>query len=209
MPNTEERNNYYPSAFNFITILIATLALYLSYQSYDLSKTQYKENHQLILKGQVTKNELDIKVEPTDNSKTFLMGNAFFPSFILSEDIQIQPNGGFRATKTIEQKIKEYISSTYPKEKNFIKIAEINMPIMIRTYYASKGNTYIDRSIYLINLTFIVSNEEFKEPTLIFNGLIFTKRLSDETKFSNNILDCMYDKSYNSCVKPTAKLKWV
>ena len=183
------------------------MALYLSYQSYDLSKTQYKENHQLILKGQVTENELDIKVEPTDNSKTFLMGNAFFPSFILNEDIQIQSNGSFRATKTIEQKIKEYISNTYPKEKYFIQIAEINMPIMIRTYYASKGNTYIDRSIYLINLTFIVSNEEFKEPTLIFNGIIFTKRLSDETKFLNNILDSMYDKSYNSCIKPTAKLK--
>jgi hypothetical protein len=206
LSRTEKRNKYHPSIFNIVTIVIATLALYLSYQSYDLSKIQYKENHQLILKGQVTKNELDIKVEPTDNSKTFLMGNVFFPSFILSKDIQIQSNGSFKATKTIEQKIKEYISNTHPKEKDYIQIAEINMPIMIRTYYASKGNTYIDRSIYLINLTFMVSNEEYKEPTLIFNGLIFTKRLSDEAEFTNDILDSMYDKNYDSCVKPTAKL---
>jgi hypothetical protein len=207
LSKTKEKNKYLPSIFNVITLVISSLALYLSYQSYDLSKKQYKENHQLILKGQVKKNELDIEVNPTDSSKTFLMGNVFFPSFIASKDIQIQPNGSFKEMKTIEKKIKDFFSNIYPREKGFVQIAEINIPIMIRTFYASNGNTYIDRSIYFINLTFVVSNEEYKDPELVFNGLVFVRRLSDEINFTLDILDSMYDKNYNSCIKPTAKLE--
>lgn len=207
MPEAEEKNTFYPLIFNFLAIAISAIALYFSYQSYTLSETQYKENHQLILKGQVNKDDLDIEVKPTDSSKTFLMGNVFFPSFILNQDLQIQPNGSFRGMKTIAQNIKEFVSKNYPKKKDFIQMADMNIPIMIRTYYASNGNTYIDRSIYFINLTFIVSNEEYKSPSLLFNGLVFVKRLSDDINFTFDILDSMYDKNYNSCVKPTAKLE--
>ncbi|MCK5293510.1 MAG: hypothetical protein KAJ49_02580 [Arcobacteraceae bacterium] len=144
---------------------------------------------------------------PTSTTKTFLMGNVFLPQSVSDlKDINIQPNGKFRYTPIIEYDIKQFLLKRYKREKGYVKVSTLNLPIMIRSYYVSNGNSYIDRSIYMINLTFIIPEKEHEIVSLAFNGLIFFKRLDNDTKFTNLTLDNMIKNNNIPCAKPSSKI---
>ena len=78
-----------------------------------------------------------------------------------------------------------------PPKKGYIQITtEGEIPLLIDAYYTSRGEAYLDRSIYMLSVQVIVGEEEHKAPDVKFTGLVFLKRL-DENNSAGKMLDDM------------------
>lgn len=173
--------------FSLVAIIISVMSYQVSQNAFNLSEKEFDQDRQIILKGQFTE-DFKIKVVPIDQSFHFLKGRAYIPSKIYQDEIPIQGDGNFWHMGSIEFHLNNFIDTTLITEANFITIGEMSIPIVIDSYYAIKGESYSDRSLYSLDLIIQNSNEESKYPTKTPLGLVYLNRLGfDDNDFIKNL----------------------
>ncbi len=64
------------------------------------------------------------------------------------------------------------------------------IPVVIESYYTVNGGNFFEKSLYLLEYNAIIREEEWKDPYIKINGLLFNKRLDvkvEPRKFLNEI----------------------
>jgi hypothetical protein len=64
--------------------------------------------------------------------------------------------------------LQKYIKTKVPTEKGYSKVGEGELPLMIQSFYAVKGESYTDVSLYMLDTLIIVSDQEDELPSIEF-----------------------------------------
>ena len=79
-----------------------------------------------------------------------------------------------------------------PREKGFAQVnLDGKIPILIDAYYAVKGESFLDRSLYLLSVAFIQTDNENELPSIKFTGLLFIQRFPSSAWVTTDYLDQM------------------
>lgn len=175
---------------------IAIIALGVSIRSCDvaqdandLAKRIYAQERQLVLVGSFGKKGDEIFVAPLDRSKKLLEGFAFFPNGVHAEAVPIDGDGRFRQTGTIIFELKQISKMYIPSKKGYIQISEGKIPMILKSFYATKGQNYEDVSLYALDIYIKISEEAHEERSIKFQNLLFMQRMSPEEIIDRNFLN--------------------
>jgi hypothetical protein len=178
------------------SLVVSVLALIVSGASWEftresnkLSASIYRQERQLVLLGDFGEKEREIIVRPLDKNKRFLQGNAFFPSQLYPSDVPIGGDGKFHHMMSVLFDIRKLIQGKIPVKKGYVQISEGHIPIIIKSLYATKGKTYEDVSLYVVQVTAVIFEESHKDPSVSFKNLVLMKRMDPRKSVNKEMLN--------------------
>ncbi|MCF2861040.1 hypothetical protein ABMY44_02525 [Pseudoalteromonas sp. Cnat2-41] len=193
-----------PIVISLFALLVSVKSCHLADEVQQQSSKEYKQERWLILTGVFEEKGLGIKVKAIDSEKVFLEGKASFPKSIYKEEIPINSDGDFLHMGSVGYDLKKFIASKIPKKEGFAKVSSGKIPLYIQSYYAVKGETYTDISLYMLNMTIVVSGEEYKDPHVNLEGLIFVERYRPDVKPDHELLDKFINEEIGLYLPPKA-----
>jgi hypothetical protein len=99
--------------------------------------------------------------------------------------------------------LREQIEKRVAREKGFIKVGDGgSIPVLIDARYASKGEAYLDRSLYMLAVSFVLDDNPNKPPTVEFNGLSFVQRFAPDRWVSREYLDKLIEDKNGLYIPP-------
>lgn len=175
-----------PLLISLLALLTSARGCSVASEAYNLSAKQYGQERRLILKGLLVGDagEIDeIRVSPVDSSMALLSGTAIFPKSIYEHEIPIQSDGKFLFVKGLAKGIQDDIVKTM-KNKGMHKQPGLAatgfngwIPFAIQMAYAAKGEPYSDRSLYLLGVDWVDTDDPGEPPLLYPRALIFVQRI--------------------------------
>ncbi|RON34430.1 hypothetical protein BK661_10140 [Pseudomonas frederiksbergensis] len=187
--------NLLPGVLSTVSALASVFAILISIKScqvsndaFDLASAEYIQGRSLLLTAEFSENNESIKLKPTNDEITFLTGTVTFPSEIYGEAVPVSSSGALWRMGAITPNLQDYALKKAPRETGLIKAQSLTIPIIIDSYYAVKGDTYTDRSLYLLRYDAFIHEDLYKQPSLYFRGLLFSLRESQLQKLDADLL---------------------
>jgi hypothetical protein len=178
-----------------ISFILSALAFFVSIrscdvsqQAHELSHRTYLEERQLVLTGDFSKDGNEVKIRSIEPPNVFLEGTATFPEAVCKEQLPITS-----ASKTLylfdpKMGLQKLIEARVPNEKGLVKVSTNGkIPVLIDSYYTSKGESYTDRSIYLLSVDVLVPERGPAKVTL--TSITFFRRFPPNTFLRRDYLD--------------------
>lgn len=181
--------------------LLAVVALAVSVRGCQLaqdanlqSQRQYREERSLILQGDFAENGQSVKLLPVGDATTFLEAKVYFPSEITKHVSTVRPLDKTLNLATALSGVQDVAQKRIPSKPGFVRMStDGKMPVLIDAYYASRGEAYQDKSIYLLGVEVVVFEEPSTPAAVKFTGLTFLRRLDAEKPVNPKTLDDMMD----------------
>ena len=177
-----------------IAILISIKSCQISNNTYDLASTEYIQERSLLLTAEFSDNNNSIRLKPTNNEITLLIGSVIFPSRLHDSPIPVSSSGELWGMGSLIPNLQDYALEKAPRETGFTKLKTSTTPIIINSYYIAKGDTYTDHSLYLLKYDTLIYEDPDKQPTIHFRGLLFVLRESQQQKIDTELLNKVENK---------------
>lgn len=194
-------HNRYFHTFSIISTLAAVVALFISIRScqvsseaYRLASAEYVQERTLLLAAEFSKKNDIVKLKPTNNEITFLKGIVTFPSEIYDEPVPVGSNGELWRMSALVSSLENYALKKAPRENGLTKVQSLHIPVIVESYYAAKGDTYTDKSLYFLGYDAFVYEDSYKEPSLHFRELLFALKESHLQSLDADILKKIINK---------------
>jgi len=194
------KRHYIGDYTNAISASIAALALIVSVRScYTADRAsqevtrQYTEERQLVLSGVFADNEAacaDWHVKPIADGFEYGRGRVFLPGAIFKSAITIDAGGWVHFLHGACKALDDYAASRADGiAPGHVAVGDGDIPIVIESFYAVKGNAYTDASLYYLNV--ISSTPPINEglPRVKLTGLTFVRRLREDKRPYVDLLD--------------------
>jgi hypothetical protein len=111
---------------------------------------------------------------PTDTSFHFLSGKIKFPSEITKySDQAIDEKGDVWGMVTLKYDIDKYVVREFPAQKDYANVVQIGIPVIIWSYYTTKGRGYADVSLYQLRYQATIVEGKDQPLSAEFTGLLF------------------------------------
>lgn len=196
-----------------ISLFVSALAFVSSLRScqvaqnaQELTQKQYREERLLVLDGEFNKEGDEVKLKSTDGSMVFLEGRAYFPKLISDQEWSIRSSDKTLYLTSAKYGLQKFIAERVPKKKGYAQYDfDGKIPLLIDAYYTSKGDSYLDRSLYMLSVEAIQSDKEGEPPSIKFTGLLFIKRFpSDAWDTARDNLEQIFEKEKGLYIPPKA-----
>jgi hypothetical protein len=205
----------YKSPANLLTIIaliLSALAFASSLRScqiaqdaQELTRRQYQGERLLVLEGEFNKEGDKVILKSTDTSLTFLEGLASFPKKISNQEWNIRPSDKTLYLSDAKFGLQRIISEKVPKKEGFAQVGlDGKIPLLIDAYYTSKGDSYLDRSLYMLSVEFVQNDKENEPASIKFTGLLFVKRFPPNAWVTKDYLDEIFEKGEGLYIPPKA-----
>ncbi|MBE8717193.1 hypothetical protein [Cellvibrio polysaccharolyticus] len=167
------------SAFigSMIAVAMSILSLVFAHQAHQLSVLEFKQERYLILKGTFKDEGKSVYVASASNESYFLKGEVFFPPLIHEYSAPIDSSGKFWHMGSVMHELQELTLKHVQPESGVVKFSNGDIPIIIKSYYASKGEAYTDVSLYMLGMEVFIEDKEYSRPRITLNSLSFVQRL--------------------------------
>lgn len=186
-----------------IALIVSIRGCHVANQAQELATKKYKEDRLIILTGKTNEIGDKIVIYSTDESITFVEGYAHFPSAISNEDWHIRPNDKTLYLTVASFNFGKLFAKKVPKKEGEIQFLDnCNVPIFIDSYYTSKGQRYIDRSLYFLSAEVLQSDDKFKKPIVKFTGLKFVERYPSDNWPKVKSLDSLFENDKGIYIPP-------
>lgn len=167
------------------------------------TQRQYREERSLILQGDFAEDGKSVKLLSISDSATLLEAKVYFPSEITKRVWTVLPKEKTLYLTTAIFGLQGAIKKRVPSEPGQVKIStDGKIPVLIDAYYASRGEAYQDKSVYLLGVEFVVGEESSTPPAVKFTGLTFLRRLNVEKPVNPKMLDDMMNSKQGIFVPP-------
>jgi hypothetical protein len=186
------------AALSFLVALLAFFTgaggLYTSREALNQSRQQFLEDRALVLVGTFGENTAQLKVSPADPSFRFMQGAVRFPTVLLDKPQPIEESGNVWGMGTLDFKLNKYMIEKFPPKTGIGKFIQADIPIMIQSYYAIKGQAYTDTSLYYLryNGTIVETNPGPLNPKFV--GLAFIHRFNSDELVPEHFLEEIMEK---------------
>lgn len=174
-------------SLSFVSALAAVLAVFISIKSCQVSNdalalasNEHIQDRTLILTANFSENNDGITLKPTNAEITLLKGVVTFPPEIYAEAIPISSSGELWRMPVIISSLQNYVLKKVPRANGVIKIQSSQIPVIVESYYAAKGDTYTDKSLYFLGYDSFVYEDKYKSPPIHFRELVFALRETNE-----------------------------
>lgn len=182
--------------------LAAVIALFISIKSCQVSNNalnlagdEYIQERTLILTANFPDSDDGITLKPTNAEITLLRATVTFPPEIYAEAVPISSNGELWRMGGIIPSLQSYVLKKVPRENDVIKVQSSQIPVIVDSYYAAKGDTYTDKSLYFLGYDASVFEDTYKSPSIHLRDLVFALR---ETNENNEISPDVLNKIINN-----------
>lgn len=183
-----------------IALLVAVLSLIVSVRSCAVSEKaaaeshiQFQQDRQLVLKGKFTDPHpfgcSGVQALPITDGFQFQGGSAFLASKIYPQPIEVSPDGNFVFAGDPCSALSKFSARLMRPKPGFESVGQGDIPIIIRSFYAVKGDSYTDVSLYLLHTTIGVQSDQDSQPIIIFSGLSFVRRMPANEPVDIQLLD--------------------
>jgi hypothetical protein len=186
-----------------IAMIVSSRSCQIAKEAHVLALRQYREERELVLTGEFTKDGDAVKLRSASDSVTFLEGRALFPTEITKDEWPILSSDKTLYLVMAKYGLQQIIEKKIPQENGFMKVSTGGkIPVLVDGYYTSKGEAYLDRSLYLLGVEFVVDDKIGKPPAVKFNGLIFVKHFAPDAWVSREYLDKFMDDEKGFYIPP-------
>jgi len=183
------KNPVYALIGSVVAFVISIIGLVFAYQSYELSSLQFKQERLLILKGIFDDKGQRMHVVSAADHVHFLRGEAYFPHAIHKAPVPIDSSGMFWHMGAVVPEIETFIGKKIKPKEGYIQLSDSYIPIIINSYYATKGEAYTDMSLYMLGIRMQLSDEEYSTPKITLTSLSFINHLDNEHPITPAMLD--------------------
>ncbi len=166
----------------------------ISEDSLKQSQVQFKQERSLILVATFNSEHpehLAVNLSPLESSFRLLRGEAFIPRRIYKDIIPVDGFGKFIHMGSVSAALVNFFAKAIPGEKDIAKIVETNLPVILRSYYVTKGEAYTDVSLYMLSMQVFVIED--KRPSITLTNFTFIQRLTGVTERELDELDRIVD----------------
>ena len=170
-----------------IAVLISVLSLGVAIKSCTISQKsfvdahdQFRQERQLVLTAKFGDPEgfgcSGVQVSPIADGFRYQKGKVYLPSAIYPRTIDIANSGRLIMAGDPCKSISSFAAAKMrPKSRDFVAVGEGQIPLIIYSDYAVKGESYDDLSLYTVDTTISVTYD--REVTVLFSGISFIRRL--------------------------------
>jgi hypothetical protein len=187
------------NSLSVIGIFISIIALIISIFSYSQSERsvliqekQYFGSISTIWKARVDNDDISIEIISTNPNVHLQLASVIFPSEISEHEWPIE-SPEFKLHLTSQKvSITDFVSTVIPYKKDFItKLDNEKIPIIIWSRYIVNSELYEDLALYFLDYEGIIWSDEYRTPSVKFNGISFQARLT-EVDNKRELLDSMW-----------------
>ncbi len=86
-------------------------------------------------------------------------------------------------------KLSDFVKSKAAPEKGYVKVGEGQLPLIIKSFYAVKGERYDDISLYMLDGFMTIFEDPDKPARFDFSGLLFVNRMRADRPVDIKLLD--------------------
>ncbi len=194
--------NAVPWIISLVALLFSLKSFYVAKDAKQLSVQVYKGERSIILHSSPSEGELELNIKPIDSNHVLLSAVAFFPKQICEQELSIDAAGKMTSIGIIQPAVKKILESKVDCPKDAVAIGCMNLPLYIKSYYACKGETYTDVSLYIMDIESIytVKNHSL---SLSLGSLVFMKREPKRTGVDQGLLNSFMDGGDKSFLIPS------
>lgn len=176
---------------SLISLLIATLAFYYSVKSHrqaqyaqELATREFYGTRSVILKGSLDEKKEKLLLTSIEPQIALQAAFVFFPpQFKVGKITVSQP--GFEISLTLfKHELTRFWNQKFTKREKdkALFLPNVTIPIIIESYYVSKGEPFNDHALYYIDHNCVVLDNPNDPPGISINGLLYGGRLKGEIK---------------------------
>lgn len=179
--------------FSLSAFVISLAGGCVSFWSYKITQRQFIQDRLLLLKaeiGGINDEFKELTINPINEDAHFLEGEAYFPIKLSEKVNEIQANGKVWGMGSFQFNLKNYLKNRFKSDADHVTVGAINLPIILKSYYASKGDTYTDVSLYNMRMQFVVASDDVK---LYLLALSYVRRATPEAPILQNDLNDIFD----------------
>ncbi|WP_201491416.1 hypothetical protein [Pseudomonas paracarnis] len=188
--SSQEKYTLYVALFALILSVVSTIA---SWKTYKISATQSLQEKLLVLKGVFDKNDnTHIAVKTISEKNFFLEGEAFFPSSIIKSPSPIEADGQILYMGDMLLTLENMLLEKHKPLDGNIQFTRINIPVVIKSRYVTKGLQYTDFSLYFLKATALIKPLPETNVKITFISLSFVGRMNPEDD-PQNYIDQLYE----------------
>lgn len=200
----------FASIVSLASLAVSARSCSVSQEAAREAHLQFNQDRQLVLTGvfdgEGREDCGEWAVKPIADGFQYQQGRAFLPPSIFKEPVYIEPSGRVRFMRGACQALKRYAAKRMtPKRFGFIAVAERDLPIILRSSYAVKGDAYDDEALYILHGIISVPHDGLEGVRVELNGLSFVQRRAPQDTIDLTVLDKLLDSTHSTV--PVAK--WV
>jgi len=186
---------------SIIALIISIFSYYQSERSVTIQEKQYLGSISTIWKARVDNDDVSMKIISTNPNVHLQVASVIFPSEITEYEWPVE-SPDFKLHLTSQKvSLKSIVSSVAPYKKDFVtKLDDAKIPIIIWSRYVVNSELYEDLALYSLDYEGITWSDEYREPSVIFNGISFQARLTDVDN-KQKLLDSMWGNNPSKSVK--------
>lgn len=177
------------AVLSIVSTMLSVFAIAVSIKSCDvserslaLSNKDYIASRSTIYKAVINDKNDELFLSAIDSGIQIQYGTIYVPPQLDKTEWPISPPKFGLPLVVMRGNIEAFLDRNVTREKGYIKVIDqTSIPLVIVSSYVSKGESYSDTSLYQLIYTGVVSDESFKSPSIIFDGLVFNKRLPTNT----------------------------
>lgn len=158
-----------------LSLVVALIAAASSLYSITITKKKHILDRSLILLAEYNLEHNKILIQPLNVDVKLLRARIHFPpSFSMIQE-SINSHGYTSDMSIFEVNARHMISQIYKEIKNNLLYA-IQVPVVIESYYAVRGNTYTDTSQYILSMKLKFENVCSYFPTVYDADIILREK---------------------------------
>lgn len=179
----------------------------IAQSAYYQTRTQFRQDRQLVLEGAFVDPKglygcSTIQASPISKEFKFQGGTAYLPPQMYSQVVPIANNGDFMHMGSVCSYLSKYTKTKVSAKKDNVTVGQGVVPLIINSFYAVKGESYTDTSLYVLDTMMIVYDKEYQEPKILFSGLSFVQRLPPDAPIDPKALDDLINNPNGFTIKP-------
>ena len=188
-------------------LAVSIVSCQIALDAQNQAVTQFRQERQLVLTAtfetpKASGSCSSIKAQPISQDFKFQEGRAYLPPEIYKEPIPIANDGDFHSMGSVCFDFQKFIKTKLPAKPGYTQVGDGAIPLFIESFYAVKGESYTDKSLYVLNTLIVVSDKEEELPSITFEGLSFVQRFPPEAPFNMKLLSDLANSPQGFYIKP-------
>lgn len=180
---------------SLISLLVSIRGCVVADQSLELARAEFRSQRTIILGGVVASDGDSIQLKALDSAVSLQQARALFPTAISKQEWPILPPDHKLHVVVLRIALQEAVEKRIGREPGNASVSlDANVPLIVTSLYAAKGEAFEDRSLYRIVYSFVINGDTIDPPKIEFQGLIYVQRL-DSGADSISLLDQLWQQS--------------
>ncbi|WP_158683792.1 hypothetical protein [Pseudoalteromonas sp. T1lg22] len=176
-----------------VALLVSIKSCHQSDKALEFQRQDHVNAVTTAWKGDVNKDELTIKITPTNDKVVMQKAMVTFPDAISDVVWPIEMPDHVLHMASQMNAIQDLVEQRIPKsDGNIIMLDDSRIPVVVESRYIANATLFEDRSLYSIEYNAIVWPDEHRKPGVILNGISFFRRLSAD-EHSKKVLNDLWE----------------